>query len=820
MHYFTSLDDVLRDVRFALRQLAKSPGFTAAAVLTLALGIGTATAMFAVINDLLLEPLPVPNAARLYVGVGTDAKGNENVQEPFSTIRQWREAAGQSAQIAFNSESQTVLSTPRGALLAANVASSTDLFRVLGAQPVLGRSFLPEEAEDSKSHVALLSYGTWRDAFSADPQILGKAVRLDGVPYSVIGIMPPRFSFPIDAREVQIWTPMERSRLAASVASNEYGWLNPVILARSGADVSSIQTALSGVQARIAHAARPGEEGPIRIRLVSLRERLVGDIRPALSALEVAVALVWFIACCNVAGVLLARFAARRTEIALRGALGAGMARLVRQFLTESLLLSFAGAAAGVGLAIALLRAFRHMLERYWPLPVSIHLHGQVSAALIGLSMVTGLAFGVVPALLAAHAPPEAALKSGGRSASADRGQSRLRDLLLVCEVAVSVILLVASGLMLRTVRSLQHVPLGFRTDHILFTNVTIPADAYRNADVATTVWPSLLARVRRLPGVRAAALSTVLPIGHSLNWLTRVYKTGWTKGDVTAEVRAASPGLMDVLGIRLRAGRFFTEEDVAGSMPAAVVNQIFVDRYLGGGDALGKQIRFGRVPSSATIVGVIEDVRQDAISTPSQAELYLCMAQIKPGSALYLPLLGRFMQFAVRTHTAPDAMIPAFTRAIREENPELGIGDVTTMTQSVEDSMGSQRMAAAVIGIFGGLALLITAVGLYGVLMYAVTQRTREIGIRMALGAGRRQVIGLVLRKAVVLLAFGIVIGLAAALWSSRLLQSFLYGVGRHDPWALAMGAAVLFVSGLIAALIPAGRAASIEPMQALRME
>jgi predicted permease len=331
---------------------------------------------------------------------------------------------------------------------------------------------------------------------------------------------------------------------------------------------------------------------------------------------------------------------------------------------------------------------------------------------------------------------------------------------------------------MMRTVRSLQHAPLGFRTDHIVLTNLTIPGYLYKDSDVTVAAWEPLLEQVQHLPGVQTAALSSVLPIGHSVEWLTLVYKTAWTKGNVSAEVRAASPNLLQVLGVRLRAGRFFTPQDATDSMPVAVVNQTFVKQYLGGHDALGKQIRFGRVPSSATIVGVLEDIHQDTIAAPSRAEFYLCMAQLKPGNSLYLPLMGRSMQLAVRTHNAPGVMIPELGRIIREENPHLVVGDVTTMDQSVADSIGSQRLAAGVIGTFGGLALLITVVGLYGLLSYAVTQRTREIGIRMALGADRRQVMRMILWKAFVLMGLGISVGLTSSFWTNRLLQSFLYGV------------------------------------------
>jgi predicted permease len=454
------------------------------------------------------------------------------------------------------------------------------------------------------------------------------------------------------------------------------------------------------------------------------------------------------------------------------------------------------------------------------PLSVSFSLSWPILAALLGFSLLTALAFGVFPAVLATHFGFAEGLKYGRHSGASSRTQSRLRNLLLVSEVAVSLALLIAAGLMLRTLRSLEHVPLGFRTDHIVLTDLTIPGYMYKDSNVATTAWQPILERVQHLPGVRAAALSTVLPIGHSMEWLTLVYATGWTKGNVGAEVRAASPDLLQVLGVRLVQGRFVTAQDVEGSLPVAVVNQTFVKQYLGGRDAVGKRIRFGRIPSEATIAGVLEDIRQDAVNKPSKAELYLSMAQLKPGDALYLPLTGHSMQLAVRTETSPGAIIPALSQAIREENPHLVLGNLTTMDQSVEDSMGTQRLAAGLIGTFGALALVITVVGLYGLLSYSVTQRTREIGVRMALGADRGQVVGMVLWQAVVLMFGGIAIGLALTLWTNRLLQSFLYGVSRHDPWILALGPVVLLFSGTIAALLPARRAATVDPIQALRME
>jgi predicted permease len=821
MNRFPLLEDLLRDTRLALRQLRKSPLFALTAVLTLALGIGTATAMFVVVYGVLLQPLPFPNAQQLYQPIGLDPreKGEEYISFHYNAIKQWQEATGKSEQIAFSAEIQKVLDTPSGAQQVGNVESSINLLSTLGAQPLLGRNFRPEEVEEGKSHVVLLNYSLWNQAFSADRDILGKTVPLDGVPYTVIGVMPLHFRFPVYENHAEVWTPLERNRLLSASASNPYDSYDPIIRVAPGASPLSVQDELSRVQARTAQMAKPGDETTY-IRLKSLRESLVGNIRPALTALEIAVVLVWFIACCNVAGLLLARIAARHTEIAVRRALGAGRLRIVRQYLTESLLLSSAGALAGLGLAMVTLRSFRHMLQHALPLSVSLDLNWHILTALVGLSVCTGLAFGVLPAAIAAHSRPGEVLKSGSHSTRSDRSHTRLRNLLLVGEVAVSITLLVAAGLMMRTVRSLQRAPLGFRTDHIVLTNLTIPGYLYKDSDVAIAAWQPLLERVQRLPGVQSAALSTVLPIGHSIEWLTLVYQTAWTKGNVSAEVRAASPDLLQVLGVRLQAGRFLTAQDSKDSMPIAVVNQAFVQRYLGGRDALGQQIRFGRVPSNATIVGVLEDIHQDAIATPTRAEFYLSMAQLQRSSPLYLPMMGRSMQLAVRTRNSPEAMIPELGRIVRKENPHVVIGDVTTMNQTVEDSIGTQRLAAGVIGTFGALALLITVVGLYGLLTYAVTQRTREIGIRMALGADRRQVMRMILWKALLLMGLGIAIGVGLSFWTNRFLQSFLYGVSKNDPRILVFGPAILLLSGIFAALIPARRAASVDPMQALRTE
>lgn len=815
------IETVARDLRLALRGFLRSPGFAAATIVTLALGIGTALALFAIVNGVLLKPLPFTRPEQIYEPQTSDAKGEELFGATYAEILEWQQAARDKAEIAFTGNALAIIETPVGAQMLTNVQASANLLSMLGAQPMLGRTFSEAERENGQSHVVILSYAVWVKGFSSDRGVLGRTVHIGGVPYTVIGVMPPRFSYPVWENRMEVWTPIELSAVSSQSPPTIYTHsLNPILRLRPGVSAAALGEQLTGLEKRLSTAVAPDEDRPSTIRLVWLHDNLVGGAKPALMALEVAVGLVWLIACSNVAGLLLARIAARRMEFAVRGALGAARKRIVAQFLTESLLLSATGGAAGLGVAALILRAFGRMLAKALPLAENIGLDWRAGGILVAMTLATGLLFGFFPAMIAAATPAAESLRSGARTASAGRGQGRLRGALLITQIALSMVLLSGAGLMMRTIYALRQVPLGFRTDHIVLTDLTIPNYLYKDRDVNTAAWRPLLDRVQHAPGVRSAALATVLPIGHPIELLTLVYATAWTKGNVNAAVRAASPDLMRVLGIRLRAGRFFTEQDSGSSLSVAVVNQTFVDRYLGGGNALGKQIRFGRIPRTATIAGVLEDIHQDALTAPSMPELYVPIAQLDPTSALYTPLIGRNLELAVRTEAAPGEMIAALRRAIRDQNPSLAIGNFTTMDEAVTDSIGNQRMAAGILGAFAALALTITVVGLYGLLSYMVAQRSREIGIRMALGADRGDVMRIVLRQALILIATGLAVGLTLAIMSERLMERFLFGVGRYDPWTLVLAPAVMALCGVVAAVLPARRAASIDPMRALRTE
>jgi len=810
---FAMMRNFGEDVRFGVRQIRRAPGYAAFTVLVLALGIGTVTAMFTIAYAVLLKPLPFEADRSLYQPVVKTKVGSDTQSLSYDEITEWQRATQGTAEVAFNGGGLNIADGPAGAVLMTEVEASRNLFSLLGAKPMMGRAFLPGEQEAGRSDVVVLSYALWQQDFGGDRDVVGKTLHIGGLQRTVIGVMPPQFMYPMWENRPEAWVPVERGQLMGG-NRDPYLYFAPLVRVKAGVPAKAVEAQLARAHAQF---AKPGES---EVRLAGVRDLLVADVRPAFLALEVAVGVVWLIACSNVAGLLLARVVSRRTEIAVRAALGAGRRRILMQFLTESLVLSCAGAICGLGLAATMLRTFRHMLSEKLPLAANIHLNWAVWTVLVALTVLTALAFGAAPALVAARTEMDAGLKSGGSRHSGDRGQNRVRATLLVGEVALSITLLIGAGLMVRTMYALRHVPLGFRTDHLVLTSLTIPIDVYKDRNVGTAVWQPLLDEIRRTPGVRAAALSTVLPIHHPVELITAVYATEWMHGDANATVRAATPGLMDALGVRMRSGRFFTDADTATSQPVMVVNQTFVNRYLGGGNALEKVIRFGHVPRAATIVGVIEDVHQDGVAAASQPEFYLCMSQLGPDQQIYRALLGRFMQAAVRTEIAPGLLIPELRRWIQQANPHLAIGECTTMAEAVEDSIGAQKLAEQVIGVFGGLVLLITVVGLYGLLSYLVAQRTQEIGIRMALGAGRGRVVRMMMRQTLIWLGVGTVIGIGLAVASGRLLERFLFGVSTRDPWTMGLAPLGLVVCGVLAAMVPARRAASVNPVEALRAD
>ncbi|HTW48867.1 MAG TPA: FtsX-like permease family protein, partial [Acidobacteriaceae bacterium] len=549
------------------------------------------------------------------------------------------------------------------------------------------------------------------------------------------------------------------------------------------------------------------------------------DVRKALLALLAAAGVLWLIASLNVTNLLLARGTARAREMAMRRALGASRWRIVRQLMVEGLALSMAAGALGIGLAAASVKLLAHEISQSVPLPVPARPDSWILLALVGLTVTSALLSTAWPALVTARAPLEPALKQGGLQSGQSRRHHRMRGVLVALEVAMSLTLLMGCGLLLRTIYALEHVPLGFRTDHIVVAHLDIPGYRYAQRSLTADLYQPILDRVQHLHGVESAGLMTEVPLGHTFTMMLTMYEKGH---NVNALMKAATPGVQQVFGFPMAGGRFFNAEDVPGSTTALVVNEAFARAYspdkhnpaaILGTKLMGTQ-RGQKQADYAQVVGVLQDVHQAGIDSPSMPEVEVSLTQTTPGSTFYNVLDEIAMDLAVRTQEPEAVIVPELRDVLRQASPELADSEIVTMNQVVEDSYGSQRLAAHLLEIFGGSALLLCIAGLYGLLAYVVNQRTRELGVRIALGAPRGNVLWLVLRQAGAMLLVGVIAGAGMALASGKLARGFLYGVKARDGWTLAGAAVVLFVSGMLAAYLPARRAAHVDPMEALRSE
>jgi predicted permease len=550
-------------------------------------------------------------------------------------------------------------------------------------------------------------------------------------------------------------------------------------------------------------------------------------------ALQFAVLAVWLIACANVASLLLSRTAGRRREIAIRSAIGADRTRLLRQFFTESLVLAFMGAAAGLGLAFACVRLLKFYLDLYVPLSHHIHVDARVTAALVAFSVVSAVLFGLVPAIQAARAPAQEGLREGSLATGAGSRQKRFRDALVVGEIALSLLLLISAGLLLRSLLALRSLPLGFVPDNVVTTAIFLPQSSggivghsakYEGKDISQVFYRPLLERLSHLPGVDSAAITSVMPLSPNFQMRGSFEIVGRPKdlsNKPVAEVRVVSPGLYRTLGIRLLQGRLLTEDDGPASAAAAVANQALVRKYFRSENPIGQQLKIADSGPHAvvTIVGVVDDTHQVSMSSDAQPEINIPYAQLVAGDELQ-PVMTAFTNVALRTHVASSAVIPSLRTTLRDFDPSLAVTDIRTMQDLVDTSLGSQTLAARLLWIFAGSALLISIAGIYGLLAYNVSQRTRDIGLRMALGATRSNVVALVLRHALILLGIGLMAGVIAAISVSGVMRSFLYGVVPYDASTILIVSLLLLGCGLIASYIPARRASRIDPMKALRWE
>jgi putative ABC transport system permease protein len=808
------MDTLLQDIRFALRTIRKQRGTSVVAVICLALGIGANTAIFSVIRTVLMESLPFQDPGRivrLYETAnfgGTMGVGSVSVPD----FLDWRSEQRAFVDIAAYSVGSADLAGDGNPERVRAIRTTANLFNVLGAAPFLGRVFVAGEDQPGHNPVAILSEGFWRRRFGGDRAMLGKLVSLDNTLYTVVGVMPAAFDFPVTPIHVDVWTPLLWTPTDLKQRGNH--WMQVIGRLKPGVDSAAATAQMTTIAERIARDF-PNEQKDRGIQVNTLNGVVVGRVRTPLLMLLGAVGLVLLISCANVANLLLARASGRRREVAIRTALGAERGRLVRQFLTESVLLAAAGGLFGLAVAHWGLEAILAYAAAALPRAAAIHLNGSVLAFAAGVSLLTGVAFGLVPALRASQSDLREDLsESAGRTGTSRKHHRTLRAL-IVAEMALSVVLLVGAGLLIRGFIALMHTDSGLKPDHVLTFHIAAPSGRLPDSVRYVQFYGPVLQRLRALPGVSDAASTTIIPIQNTgvndnFRIVGRPQETDLGKQPF-AEFRVVSSNYFRTMGITMVRGREFSDQDAAGARLVAIVNDEFVRRYFPNEDPIGKQI-FAWSDKPSTIVGVAHSVRQVSLDQPPRTELYVAAAQ-SPGSLFDV-------SYVLRTQSKPESLVPSVRSSLHDIAPDQPIFLVKTMDDVISDSLRSRKLTLSLLAIFASLALLLSAAGVYGVMSYAVSQRQREIGIRMALGARASNVTRMILSEAGALATIGLVVGLVAAALLTRVLSSMVYGVGTHDPVTFVAVSGLLASVALAASLVPALRAARIDPLQAMRVD
>jgi len=806
------METLWQDVRFGLRMLIKSPGFTVVAMLSLALGIGANTAIFSLVDAVLLRPLPFrepdrlvmvwEDASRIGFPRNTPAPGN------YSDWRAQNQVFEDLAALSWPSFNLTSDGDPEK-IDAQSVTAN--FFSLLGVKPSLGRAFLQEEDRPEANKVVLLSYGLWQRRFGGDPKLVGKDVLLDGQKFAVVGVMPAGFQFL--GRDIGLWVPIALSQRALADRNSHY--LTVVARLKAGVTLPQAQADIENITQRIARDY-PREALNLRAFVLPLREQLTDRVSRALIVLLVAVGCVLLIACANIANLLLARAAARNKEIAVRTALGASRLRLVRQLLTESVLLAGLGGALGVLLANWSLAFLKKLVPEVMTPLTQVSINSQVLGYTLLLSLVAGVLFGLAPAWQAAKLDLNEALKQGGGRTGLGGSHRRLRGALVVLEVALALVLLIGAGLMIKTLIRLQGLDPGFRPDHVLTVRTAMPRQKYGELPKRAAFYQQVLERVQALPGVVAAGYTTSVPL---------VWRGGTNSFSIEghapapgqdANHRQISPNYFRALGTPLRTGRYFDEHDGPESLPVAIVNETMARQFWPNEDALGKRFKLGPPDSTRpwlTIVGIVGDARQMGLDVPVKAEMYFPCQQIDVfwASPSYL---------AIRTSGDPMSVVAAVRREVWAVDKDQPISNVRTMEEILGEEVSPRHLQMSLLAGFAALALLLASLGIYGVLSYVVTQRTPEIGLRMALGAQPRDVLRMVVGQGMLLAILGVVIGVAAAVALTRVMSSLLFGVSATDVSTFVSVSLVLMAVSLAASYLPARRAMKVDPMIALRYE
>jgi putative ABC transport system permease protein len=807
------LGDLSQDLRYGARVLWKSPTFTLVAVVALALGIGANSAIFSVVNAVLLRPLPYAEPERLVMVWEENAKAGYPRDTPSAgNFIDWREQSQVFEGMAALAEQSFNLTGAGEPERIAGQRVSAGLFPLLGVEPQSGRALLPEEDQPGRDRVVVLSHGLWQRRFGSDPSLVGRSISLNGESYAVAGVMPPGFQFP--DRETQLWVPIAFSSEEAANRGRHY--LSVVARMKHGVTLRQAQGEMDAIAARL-REQHPDENRDLGATVTTLHEHVAGEIKPALLVLLGAVGFVLLVACANVANLLLARAAARQKEIAVRVALGASRLRLVRQFLTESVLLGALGGGAGLLLSVWGVG----LLKTFIPEDISQAAQVSVDARVLGftaaVSLLTGLVFGLAPAAQASRFNLNETLKEGGRDSAAGARGNRLRNLLVVTEVALALVLLVGAGLLVNSFLRLRGVDPGFRTDNLLKMTVLPAEQKYPDRARRAVFYTELLNRVKTLPGVQSAAVTTSLPLtatGDSQGFSVEGRPDPPGERRPAVVTRVVSPDYFATLGIPVLRGRGFDDQqDRAGVAPSILINEAMARRYWPGEDPLGKRITMGTPESGPwmPVVGVVRDVRQFELESEPKPQVYLSYLQ----AGIFRP-----KQLVVRTSVEPRGLAASVRGAVWSVDKDQPVSDISTMEEVVSESLARQRFSVLLLGVFAGLALLLAAVGIYGVMSYTVEQRRHEIGIRMALGAQAGDVLRLAVGQGLKLVLWGVLLGLCAALALTRLMSSLLYGVSATDPATFAAISLLLVCAGLLASYIPARRATKVDPLTALRYE
>jgi putative ABC transport system permease protein len=807
----------LKDMRYGIRTLAKSPGFTVIVVLTLALGIGANTAIFSLVNAVLLAPLPYRQPDNLVMVWSKNiAKGYEISPVSGGEFSEWKSENSAFSDMAASSDALYTLTGAGDPQVVVGYQFSADFFRLLGARPELGRTFVDEEDHPGGPNVVVLGDAIWRRKFHADRDILGKSVTLDGKPFTVIGVMPPDFRYP---NLTELWTPLG---LSSSILTN-YDDTSLRVMARlkPGVTLKQAQAQMDSIAQRIAQE-HPQTDSGNSVNLIPLREQIAGDVRMPLLVLLGAVGFVLLITCANIANLMLARAAGRRKEIAIRTALGASRGRLIRQFLAESFVVSLEGGGLGFllaeGVAGFLTDIFPNNIANLnIPQVTSIPMDARVFGFTLLASMLTGVLFGLAPVLGLREGAAGGGLKETSRGTTASQGERRFRSALVVSEFALALVLLVGAGLFISSFRNLLLGNLGFDADRILSAQVFLSRDKYPSTQPQKRLEfvNQVIARVKELPGVESVGVTNFLPLSGFEGGATFAVKGKPQPApgqEPASDSELVTPDYFRTMGIRLLKGREFTEQDTQGAPQVAIVNEALWHQVWGNEDPVGQQVNFGdaKQPSWAEVVGVVTDTHAFGLEQKVHADVFQPFAQTP------FPLVA----FVVRTSRKPSSIMPEVQQAVWSVDKDQPIYKIIGMDRLANESLGLRRASSVLLAAFSILALVLAGLGIYGVMAFSVAQRTHEIGVRMALGARPGSVLKMVMAHGLKIAVAGLAIGLAGALALSRVVASLLYGVRPWDALTFVVTSALLVLIALGASYVPARRAMRVDPMVALRYE